>query len=331
MLEKAMQDGVIEALTKAGPIKKAMDKFSKESGDMLEKAMQDGVIDQLEGQQLAEAAASFGDEMTKQIDALGPLFDVLGQHLGDGAAKGAEAVKTALGSALNDAVLQNQSFTDFSLRFRTDLYNQLVGGLTDAFIQSAVINGALAGPLLAIQAIFDQIGKNQISIGEANIAIATQIGLITKTLDDPAFKAAFQQIIDAGSKIATGLGVTQNQVERTTTGLEDAAAASEDACAGKCALERDLANTYAGLTDLGGGRLGEELQQDFLFRVPGKGGKGDSVKPEMREILRTLRKMEKRIREERPIDLDGRRVSNGTTKREERMSRGGRSRRTRIR
>ena len=111
-------------------------------------------------------AVSGSAEMKTAMEALGPVLSALGIDLGDAMTEGinrATEVMKSASSAMDPFAALGEGetqFTNFTQNIKDQVYSNIKDGLVQAFIDSAVTNGLLAGPMMAIQAIFDQIGQN---------------------------------------------------------------------------------------------------------------------------------------------------------------------------
>jgi hypothetical protein len=244
----AVLNGAIQGLLASGPIQDAIKKFGSTMNDAMATALEDGVLTAEESGALHDLAVSGSAEMKTAMEAMGPVLSALGIDLGDSLSEGVNRAKELLKSASSAmdpfaALTEGQTqFEIFAQTIRDQVYGNIRDGLVQAFIDSAVTNGLLAGPLLAIQAIFDQIGQKQLDTAAANAALAEQIAIINGSLDDPTFKAAFDGIMDSIRSIGDSLGQTSARVTSSaTTAVTSAQAvtnASKDVCSGRCALEK---------------------------------------------------------------------------------------------
>ena len=244
----AVLNGAIQGLLASGPIQDAVKKFGDSMNDAMATALEDGVITAEESDALHDMAVSGSAEMKTAMEALGPVLSALGIDLGDAMTEGinrATEVMKSASSAMDPFAALGEGetqFTNFTQGIKDQVYTNIKDGLVQAFIDSAVTNGLLAGPMMAIQAIFDQIGQKQLTTAEANAALAEQTALINGSLNDPAFKSAFDTTMASISSIGQGLGQTSQRVESAASTAASSAQtvtdASKDVCSGKCELEK---------------------------------------------------------------------------------------------
>jgi len=257
--EQAILDGVIAGLLASGPIADALDDFKNGLQDKITEAMADGTMSPEEASAIGEWARAARDALGERFEELAPIFEALGINIGDGLSAAAKQFSGSFASAI-DRVLEKEggaSFEDFSLAIRETLYQHIKGALIDAFIDQALINGALAPMLTAIAGIFAKVMT--MSVGEAVEAIGEQIALILDVLDDPAFKAAWAEFMAGMAKVRTSLGLTSVAVEKSADRLTEAAEAAEKAECTQCELEQRLARI----------QLGQQALDVF-----GRGGRG---------------------------------------------------------
>lgn len=262
-IEKAMEDGKLSA-DELADIEKMGDDFKAKLVDMADElGPAFKVIAEAFGLDLAELGL---DPTTEYLtETLGPSFLALAEEFGlelgkdtyenllKGAQAGADAIGGALRSVLNDP--SKLTMENLNAALKTEIYNSVSSGLIDAFIQSAVVQGALAVPLGIIQAAFAAVAQGQMTAAEANVAIGEQVADILSIINGPEFAAMMQPVLDGLKQLTTDLGQTGNAVAETVPPFQDAAQAAEDACTGECDLEYKLAVAQTGignLTDAGG-------------------------------------------------------------------------------
>ena len=240
----AVLNGAIQGLLASGPIQDAVTKFGDTMNEAMATALEDGVITADESGALHDLAVNGSAEMKTAMEALGPVLSALGIDLGDSMSEGITRAKEMLKSAsgamdpfasLGEGETQ---FGNFTQNIKDQVYGNVRDGLVQAFIDSAVTNGLLAGPMMAIQGIFDQIGQKQMTVAEANSAIGQQVALINGSLNDPAFKAAFDSTMSAINNIGGQLGQTTQQVETAVSTASSAVDTTKDVCKAGCDLEK---------------------------------------------------------------------------------------------
>lgn len=245
----AVLNGAIQGLLASGPIQDAVKKFGDSMNDAMATALEDGVITAEESSALHDLAVSGSAEMKTAMEALGPVLSALGIDLGDAMTEGINRAKDVMKAASSEmdpfaALGEGETqFGNFTQSIRDQVYGNIRDGMVQAFIDSAVTQGLLAGPMMAIQSIFDQIGQKQITTAQANAALAEQVAAINGSLNDPAFKAAFDTTMASINQIGQSLGQTSKRVESSAITAASSAQtvtnASKDVCAGKCKLEKD--------------------------------------------------------------------------------------------
>lgn len=245
----AVLNGAIQGLLASGPIQDAVKKFGDSMNDAMATALEDGVITAEESSALHDLAVSGSAEMKTAMEALGPVLSALGIDLGDAMTEGINRAKDVMKAASSEmdpfaALGEGETqFGNFTQSIRDQVYGNIRDGMVQAFIDSAVTQGLLAGPMMAIQSIFDQIGQKQLTTAQANAALAEQVAAINGSLNDPAFKAAFDTTMASINQIGQSLGQTSKRVESSAITAASSAQtvtnASKDVCAGKCKLEKD--------------------------------------------------------------------------------------------
>ncbi len=242
----AVLSGIIEAVMASGPIAKEIEKFGRKMSRIITKALEDGKIDEEERKHIARIARNGGDAIRDMLLALGPVGEEIAKALGielrSEFALSASLIGDSLKGMLSDPTKLN--FETFSKALRQSIYENVANGLIDAFIQSAVIQGALAVPLGIIQAAFAAVMAGQMSVAQANVAIAEQVAAILEIINGPEFKAMIETLLSGISDLANGLGVTQDFVNGAAGAVENAADATE-------ALADATINWQKAMADLG--------------------------------------------------------------------------------
>lgn len=214
------------------------------------------------------------DQMKLAAGALGPaILESLGdtpEKVSEALTKAAKKAATEIGSSISGSLgslLDDPSklnFETFSQNLRANIYQSVAEGLIDAFVQSAVIQGALAPMMGAISLIFDQIGKKQLMIAEANGLLVEQVGLISGVLNDPAFKATMETLIGGIADLRSAFGITLDTTGDLANGFSDVADQAQNACAGECEWERRLVEGQEKNATLGEfGRQGYEAVETY--------------------------------------------------------------------
>lgn len=220
--------GMIDALLQGDAIKEAKEQLS----DAMSSAMEDGIISPEEAAAIGQLGRHVAAEVSHAATAAGPAFDALARAFGINASHAMDQVKSALSGAVATAFGRDPekfgNFAEFVKGVRQSLYEHIRDGLVDAFMQSAVFGGALAPMLAAISSIFDRLVAKEMTVVEANAAIAAQIALINGVLNDPAFQAAFNTMISSVSQVAAGLGTTTTDAEEAADTMKDTAEAVQD-------------------------------------------------------------------------------------------------------
>lgn len=272
-VSEAVLNGAIEGLLASGPIKDAIKDFQSTMNEAMSTALEDGVLTAEESGSLKELAKSGSAKMKTAMEALGPVLAELGLDLGDGLTEAATRAKDVLQSASQAmdpfAALDDgqTSFKAFSQNIRDQVYGNIRDGMVQAFIDSAVTQGLLAGPMAAIQSIFDAIGQKQMTTAEANIALAEQVATINGSLADPAFQSAFNSTMESIRNIGGQLGQTTKSVDKAVTTATKAVDTTQDVCKAGCELQartRDLGDAAANTF---GRNMGVSIE-DFETVVP---------------------------------------------------------------
>lgn len=301
-LEEATGKGIIAGMITAMLAQAGLDEFQKEMGEKIKAAMEDGKIDPEELVDIETLGEDFKTKLQEMAEVLGPAFaeiaETFGIDMGDaidptteyltttfGAAfeeaiatygidlegttaealtKGGKASADAIGGALRSVLNDPSKMTmeNLTASLKQQIYQSVSQGLIEAFIQGAVIQGALAVPLGIINAAFAAVAAGQMSAAQANVTIAEQVGSILDIINGPDFQAMMQPMLDGLKELASGLGQTGTAVEASVPPFQEAAAAAENACAGQCDLEYKLATAQLGIGNLteqgGAGAFGIE-------------------------------------------------------------------------
>lgn len=288
---EATLNGIIEALLAEGPIADAIESAGASFRDAFSEAMEDGVISSEEAARLRDLGAQLGTDLQTAFAGLDPAMQAIFAELRDGATSAMTQAAELIGSSLNGLLSDptKLNFKSFSEALRGEIYQSVAGGLIDAFIESAVIQGALAPMLGAIQLIFDQIGQKQLTIAEANGLIAEQIGLMLGVLTDPAFKAAIDTLLDGVRDIGKTLGAfppAASAVADAAAGVTDAVTQAEkDVCDGACGMKEETVSLGDTTLDpLGRGGY----MEDIVFRSSGSAAAAAVAADVMEELRRTL-------------------------------------------
>lgn len=256
----------------------------EEFQEKVSKAIQDGASPE----ELIAMGEAFAAETEQAIVAMGPAFDAVAEAFGlkteeevtDAIAEAAKTSKELIGSSLrsvfNDP--KNLTYDNFELALRQAVYGNIVDGLIAAFIDAAVIQGALAPMLAVITAEFGNLGVaiaagSAEGIAAASAIIVAEVGKIAGIIDDPAFQKAITTLLDLGKDIAQGLGLslenTTDTINTATDGFNSAADAAANACTGECDLEQKLVTTDEKIQRLDAyGRTGG-VSDSYWEDVPG--------------------------------------------------------------
>lgn len=241
-----LQDALVQSAVIEGALGELMTKFKAATAA----AMADGIIDADEKAQLEGIAGEIKDAGASAAEALSPVVgivaDVGAQIVGQADTVGAMVRDVVSGASSAFDPFANleegqTSFGVFAQSIKDQIYGSVKDGLVQSFIDSAVTQGLLAGPLQAINDIFAAVGSKQMSVVEANAALLEQTAIINGTLGDPATQAMFQSVFDTIRNVGESLGQTTKQVQATTTTTVDRArdvvASTKDVCKGDCELQ----------------------------------------------------------------------------------------------
>jgi hypothetical protein len=285
VMRDAMKDGVIDP----AELRK-IESMGKRAADNVQAAAETmgpafEQIAKVFGIDLGQATTTALDpeQMSLAIAGLGESFKVvtdgvavdLQTALTAAAQAAAPVVGEMVGGSLKGLLSNpaNLNFESFSQSLRNAIYQNVAGGLIDAFIQSAVIQGALAPMMGAISLIFDQIAHKQLGVAEANGLIAQQITLIMGVLDDPAFKAAMEALItgigDIGKNLDAFPAAAATTADAAGTVSDAVTNAQNDVCSGKCQLEKQVID-YGATALNDAGRIGDIT--DIVYGPHSSGG-----------------------------------------------------------
>ena len=229
---KPIMDQIDDVFSRVGKGDLGMKKAGKEL---------DGLLDDLDKGLNDPELSGLYDKVQGAMERLGSASSV--------------SVEQSFGTAISNAFNNVQGYTDFTQGIRDQLYQQVSEGLINAFMQSAIVQQSLAPVLEAISGIFDQVNNKQMTIAEANSAIAVQVGALNAAMGSPELKAMFDSVNTAMQSTASSLGVTRVAVQQTTSGLNQATESAKNAECAECSLEEKLSKRNAGIgaaTAMGG-------------------------------------------------------------------------------
>ncbi len=319
----ATTSAIIQALVTTGPLADVIDKFGSKVGKAISDALEDGTIDEKEARRIRRIGKKYGAEISDAIEALGPvlgpMFEQWAGELGLDLKGEIVSVEGLLGNAVRQGLLDGSSFDTFKQNVKQTLYEAIVDGMVQAFIDSAVINGLLAGPLGVINATFAQIADGQLTVAEANKIIFQQVGIITGLIDSPAFKAAWTVMTSGIDAIRASLGIATANVVDAAQGFTDVADAAQNACAGECEWERKLVEGqeknatldeygrqgYEAVETYGPVKPGGDETDDPWADVPDTMGGGNGVYGHPSDLVGYWQRREMRKNRRRQRRLDG--------------------------
>lgn len=267
IVSDSVLNGAIEGLLASGPIADAVKAFGDTMNSAMADALQDGVLTAEESGALREMAVSGSEEMKTAMAALGPVLAALGINVADPLKQASDTVRTMLGNAVRDSFKPGASFNDFAQNMRNEVYTNIKDGLVQSFIDTAVMNGLLSGPMAAIQDIFTKIGAGQMSVAEANKALLEQTTAINSALNDPAFKSAWDTTMGAITSIGNSLGQTVDKAQEATSAATDAIDTSAAVEAAKIELEARTRALGNAALDSNGSRQGDITVEDFVEKI----------------------------------------------------------------
>lgn len=243
-LYDATTSAIIKALVTTGPLASVIDKFGAKVGDAIADALDDGKIDAKEARRIRRIGKKYGAEISDAIEALGPilgpLFEDWAGQLGINIKNELATVEGVLGNALKQAILNGDSIATLQTNIKQALYDSVVDGMVSAFVDSAVVQGLLAGPMSVINGVFAQIADHQITVAEANQIILTQFGAINGLLNDPTFLGALQTFTNGIADLRAALGLTVSAAGAIADGFQGVADTATDATEAECEWERRL-------------------------------------------------------------------------------------------
>jgi len=259
-IEDAFADGKVSAEELADIVQQGMDfkkklrELARDNADAFAAIAEQFGLD-LKELGLDPVSLALEEELGPEFERIAAEFGLdLGEdtykNLLAGAEAGANAIGGALRSVLNDPA--NLTMENLTVALKTEIYRSVSQGLIDAFIQSAVIQGALAIPLGIIQTTFAAVAAGQMNAAEANVVIAEQVAGILEIINGEGFKAMLQPMLDGLKQLGADLGQTGDAVQDTVPPFQDAAQAAEDACTGQCDLEYKLVQAQLGIGNLTG-------------------------------------------------------------------------------
>ena len=285
--------GMVNAMLVSGPLKDAMDLINQAMSDTM-KGVMDGTIDEEEANRRLQNIANSGGAVIRQkLEVLKPFVTTLGTSLGVGVASGAELAKDAIRDAVTSAMSEQDGMKNLAKNTKTSIYHSIRDGMINAFLEAAVVNGALGPILEKIKKSFADVGKEVEINGQKTImtlAMASEIAKhgaedARKIIESPEFIKSVQDMVDAGKDIAKALGVSAYD---TSTAAEDLTAATDSlndsvnsSCAGQCDVEKKLYVANLGLGQLTNiGRQGTMSSEVYMPREYSNGSSSANVATE---------------------------------------------------
>lgn len=240
----ATTNAIIQALLTTGPLAAVIDKFGSKVGEAISDALDDGTIDEKEARRIRRIGKKYGAEISAAIETLGPvlgpLFEQWAGELGIDLKNELVTVESVLGNALKSAITNGDSIATLQTNIKQALYESVVDGMVNAFIDSAVIQGLLAGPMSVINGVFAQIADHQITVAEANQILLAQFGAINGLLNDPTFLKTLETFTRGIADLRSTLGLTVNAAGAIADGFQGVADNATDATKAECEWERKL-------------------------------------------------------------------------------------------
>lgn len=230
---ESVVEGMIEAMLLDGPLSAAMDALNDTLSAGLKEGLETGMWDP---EVFAEAGRIAQEEIGPMLEGIGEFGFNLMDALGLGPDKMEQAksdLQGALGGAINQSFNEAKGFKGFTKNVKEALFEHVKNGLIQAFIDTAIINGAMAPMMAAITLIFTEIGNGiRTNIGLATKDILKQTSGMLAVLEKT--KPLFGVINQAINEVASSLGVSRVAVQEESQNIQDA---TEDSCGAKCQLE----------------------------------------------------------------------------------------------
>lgn len=280
----ATVDGLVNGLLAGGPIKDAIEFMNYAISENLKIAMEEGVSPEDMQARFTAIGEAGGEAIRTQLETIKPAIEGLGKGLGVGAQSGAEMAKEALSQALTDALTKQNGMENFAKNMRTAVFKYVQQGMVQAFIDAALINGALGPMLEKIKNVFSNLnkeieidGKKVLVTMEKAFEIAREEGSKMKTIiNDPGFKQTVEEFRKGMENFASGMDVAAYDLNEAATNVTDSV---KDGCGAECEITYRVAKLMAGKNMLDA--LGREGSGTFITQTPlgpiindglGKGG-----------------------------------------------------------
>lgn len=276
-------DGIIQGMQTTGPIGKAIEEMNKTLSDATAKALEDGIVTEEEANHLGDLAQTGADELQAMITAMGPAFEAIAQRFGLGvqteAIDVAQVTRDVLGNAVQNAFASGATFQEFGQSLQAEVFNNMLAGLSNAFIQGALVEGALGETMKAIQETLNGMADGTIKRAEAAAKLTALSAEAAGIIKGEDMQAAFKAMDDVVASLASNLGVTRREVQTSTdtinTGATQVAEKAQDVCKGQCGVEKELQTTSLGLAMLN--RMGGVGMVSLEEWVPHMAGGGLAV------------------------------------------------------
>lgn len=266
---EATVSALIAAMLVSGPLADAMNLFKDTMSELLEEAYETGEIDT---EAMAEAGKALGDSIQTGMELAAPAFKALGDSLG--ISIGNSDIGGILGNAVDSAFTERDGFKNFIKNAKQALFEHVRAGLIDAFIQAAIVKGALAPVFTAMNALIKEMVDNEFKMTKElevkKLQVKASALKALGVLESKEFQAMMSMYMGMIAEIGNAIGADIFPVKDAADDLSDAA---DSACGTNCDVTHMLREVELGLGQLT------------------KGGEAGSAKVEFYEpIVRTERK-----------------------------------------
>ena len=279
-LEQAVMEAIIQGMLNAVVFAGSIAADIAQLEVLVNAAMADGVITEEEKAEIVALGQKIVSDGVAKAAILKPIFDEL---FGPGSteedinswmkevAKNIEEhgaqLAGSLGDVMRQALIEDLTYEEFAENAKNALYEHVRDGLINAFIDSVIIQGALAPALKMWEAVFMQIAAGQMKTAEdwanAQAIIIEGFALVNGLFNDPQFIAMFELWQQQLRDLANTIGYTGNAMVDASSRISDASSQITDQAKQVAQMGHDLiAQTFTLgqlMLDIGGGSGSAEV------------------------------------------------------------------------
>lgn len=246
---QAVTGAIVSALLVSGPIADALEEFNTEVGSALEEGFETGMID-------TDVIGKAGEKLKTTVEAtmggMGPMFESLGEAFGNSVKSDLAGADQVLRGAVEAAFTERKGLDEFTKNARQAIYEHIRAGLIDAFIEAALVKGALAPVFNSMNEMIAALVENEwkmtkdleIKKAELKTKALEAIGVI----EGEVFQQLLKDITDLNFDIGRQLGAEIfPPLEKASEDLNDSLS---DNCQGACDVSHRIRELELGMIEL---------------------------------------------------------------------------------